>query len=87
MPTLRNAAAVDHAANRHAVLGHPIEDDARVERRTLDGREQLVTRLVGQVPAERDSAEVWVHEHRAIAVVPRHTQQSRLAGAILIQPL
>src|SRR5512143_890783 len=39
---LWNAAAVDHAANRDAVLRHPVEDDARVECRTLDGPEQLV---------------------------------------------
>src|SRR6267142_3155377 len=32
-----------------------------------------------QVPAESDSAQVWIHEDRAVAVVPAHAQQPRLS--------
>ena len=34
---LRDAAAVDDSADRYAVLFHPLQNDARVERRALDG--------------------------------------------------
>ncbi len=76
---------VDHTTNRHAVLGHPLEDDARVQRGALDRREQFVARVVIQIPPERDAAEVGVHENRAVAVVPGEAEQSRLAGPVLLE--
>ena len=43
---LRNAAAVDDAADGHAVLLHALQDDARVEGGAFDGGEQFVLRGV-----------------------------------------
>ena len=38
---LRNSAAIDHAPRGRAVFRHSIENDAGVERRSLNGRKQL----------------------------------------------
>ena len=78
---LRNAAGVDDAIDGHAVLGHALEDDARVERRAFDGGEELVLRGVQQVPAEGDAAQLGIHQHRAVAVVPAQPQQARSGPA------
>src|SRR5690349_3598029 len=77
---------MDHALDRNAVLAHPFHDDPRVHRRPLDGGEQLVLGRVAQVPAERYSAETRIDEYRAIAVVPRHAQKSRLSGTMTRRP-
>ncbi len=82
-----NAAAVDHAADRDAVLLHPLEDDAGVEGGPFDRREQVVLRRVGEVPAERDPAQFRVDEHGPVAVVPGEVQQAGLAGAVRRQAL
>src|SRR6185312_14678999 len=81
---LRYPAAVYHAVDRHAVLRHSFEYDARVERGPLDCGEQLVARVVVQIPAECHTAKMWIHEHRAVAVVPHHAQQSGLPRAIVL---
>ena len=74
-------------SHRHAVLFHPLQNHARVERRAFDGGEQLVLRRVRQPPAERDAAQFRIHQHGAIAVVPGEPQQSGLAGAVVLQAL
>ena len=84
---LRDAAAVDDAADRHAVLFHALENDARVEGGAFDGGEELVLRGVRQVPAERDAAEFGIHQHRAVAVVPGQAQQPGLPGAVVVESL
>ena len=43
---LRDAAAVDDAPHRHAVLFHALQNDARVEGGPFDGGEQFVLRGV-----------------------------------------
>ena len=73
------------AVNRNAAFGHPLQDDAGVERRAFDGREQLVLCGVEQVPAERDAAEIRLDQHGPVAVVPCQAQEAGLAGAILIE--
>ena len=75
---LRDAAAVDHAIDRHAVLGHAFENHARVKRCSLDRCEEMILRRMVEVPAKGHAAEVRVHEHRAVAVIPRDVQQSGL---------
>ncbi len=39
----------------------------------------------GEVPAERDAAQLGIHQHRAVAVVPGQAQQAGLAGAVLVE--
>ena len=77
---LRNAAGVDDAVHRHAVLGHALQDNARVKGRALDGREKLVLRGVHQIPAEGDAAQFGIDQHGAVAVVPGEAQQAGLSG-------
>ena len=82
---MRNAAGVDDAIDAHAVLGHALENDARVERGALDGGEKFVLRGVDQVPSERDAAQLGIHQHGAIAVVPAQAQQAGLSGFIRVK--
>ena len=69
------------------MLFHALQNHARVERRPLDGGEQFVLRGVRQLPAERHAAEFGIHQHRAVAVVPGHPQQSGLARCERLEPL
>ena len=83
---LRNTAAVDDAAHRHAVLFHAFENHAGVESGALDCGKKLVLRGVRQPPAERDAAQFRIHQHRAVAVIPGEAQQSGLPGAVFSRP-
>ena len=49
---LRNAAAVDDALNRRAVLLHALQNHARVKRGAFNGGEQFVLRRAGQIPTQ-----------------------------------
>src|SRR2546427_775688 len=80
-----SAAAARRPPDRHAMFGQPFKDDAGMESSSLDGRKELVLRRVQQIPAQRDSAELGVYKHCAVAVVPRQAQQPGLAGAALLQ--
>ena len=69
------------------MLRHPLQNDARVKRRPLDRREQLILRRVDQIPSQGDPAQLRIHQHRAIAVVPAQPQKASLPGAIILQAL
>ena len=84
---LRNPAAIDHSQRRRAVFAHPVENHARMEGRSLDGCEKLILRGRLQVPAQRDAAQIRIHQHGAVAVVPGQAQEAGLPGAIAFQPL
>ena len=77
---LGDAAAVDDAADGHAVLFHAVEDDAGVQGGALDGGEELIGCGVVEVPAEGDAAEGWVDQDGAVAVVPGEAEEAGLAG-------
>ena len=61
------------------MLRHSLQNDSRMKRRPFDRREQLILRGVHQVPAQRHAAQLRIHQHRAIAVVPAQPQQPRLS--------
>ena len=69
--------------DQRPILLHALENDARVERGAFNCREQLVFRRMRQIPAKRDAAQLRIHQHRAVAVVPGQPQQARLAGAVV----
>ncbi len=79
---LRNAAAIDDAVDHGAVLFHALEDDPGVKGSALDCRKEFVSGRGGQVPPKRHSAQLRIHQDRAIAIVPGKAQQAGLAGAI-----
>jgi len=83
---LRDAAGVDDAVDADAVLGHALENDARMECGAFDGREELVLRGVDEVPAKGDAAEFGVDEDCAVAVVPADAEQAGLAGLVGLEP-
>ena len=78
----RNAAPVDDSFNRSPMLLHPFEDDARVQSCPLNCSEQLIGRGVVEVPSECNAAKRRIDEDGSIAVVPRETKKSGLAGFI-----
>src|SRR5438067_2094899 len=82
---LRNTTGIDDTLNANTVCCHAIEDDAGVQRRTFDGCKKLVLCSALEVPSQSDSAQVRVHQHGAITVVPGEAQQSGLACAIIFQ--
>src|SRR5581483_4224495 len=84
---LRNSAGIDHARDPHALVAHAVEDHARMKRRTFDRCEQFILRGALQIPAKRDAAQVRIYEDGAIAIVPRHPQETGLSGAIFLEPL
>jgi hypothetical protein len=55
-------------------LRHAIEDHAGVQRSAFDGGEEFILRRALQVPAKRDAAQVGIHQHSAVAVVPGQTE-------------
>src|SRR5260221_8923588 len=61
---------------------HAIEDDPGMKSGAFDGSEEFVLRGGLQIPAESDAAEIGIDEHRAVAVVPGHAEQTGLAGAV-----
>ena len=67
------------------MLGHAIQDYAGMKRRSFDRCEEFVLGRALQVPSQGDAAQVGVHQHGAIAVIPGHAQQAGLPGAILLQ--
>ena len=60
------------------MFAHAIENDTCMECSPFNGCEQFVLRRVLQVPAESHSAEIRIDQHRAIAIVPRHSQETGL---------
>ena len=45
-----------------------------MKRRPFDRREEFILGCALQVPSQRNAAQVGVHQHGAVAVVPRHAQ-------------
>src|SRR5437660_1537833 len=67
------------------MFAHAIENDTCMEGSTLNGCKQLVLCRVLQVPAESHSAEIRIDQHRAIAIVPRHSQETGLTRMIVLE--
>ena len=84
---LWNATGVDYSLDFHAVLGHAIQNDSCVKSGAFDGREEFILCRRLEVPAKGNSSQVWVHQDRAIAIVPGHAQQARLSGPIVFESL
>jgi hypothetical protein len=57
---------------RRPVLLHALKDDARVQRRSFNGREELVLCRVHKIPAERHTAEIGIDQDGSVAIVPDH---------------
>src|SRR5215470_13030919 len=56
-----------------------------MERCSFDRGKQLVLSGALEIPAKSNPAQIRIHEHSAIAVVPGHSQQSRLTRAVVLQ--
>jgi hypothetical protein len=82
---LGDAAGVDDAVDRNAVLGEALEDDAGVEGGAFDGGEELVLSGVDEVPAEGDAAELGIDEDGAVAVVPGEAEEAGLSGTVAVE--
>src|SRR5690348_17940830 len=61
---------------------HSIENHACMEGRTFNRGKQFVCRCALQIPAKSHPAEIRIHQHGAITIVPSEAQQSRLPSAI-----
>ena len=82
---LRNPPRINHAINAHTVLRHALKNQPRMERGAFNRGEQLVLRGVHQIPAQRHAAQLRVHQHCPVAVVPCQAQQPRLPSLVAIE--
>ncbi len=57
------------------------------KRGAFNGGEQFILRGALQIPTQGDAAQVRIHQHGAVAVVPGHAQQAGLPGAVVFQSL
>ena len=46
---------------------------------------KLIGSRMQQVPAKRNAAQLWIHQHRAVAIIPGKAQQARLSGPIIFR--
>src|SRR5262249_24186200 len=84
---LRNAAGVDYALYAHAIRGHAIENDPRVQRCALDSCKEFVLSSALEVPAKCDAAQIRIYQNGTVTVVPGEAQETSLSGAIVLQAL
>ena len=56
--------------DRHTVVFHAFQNNARVKRGALNRGKEFVLGRMRQVPAERHAAELRIHQDRAVTVIP-----------------
>ena len=87
VPVIHGVIARRHPYTYEMGLGHAVEDDSGVERSAFDRCMEFVLGGVEEVPAERDSAKVGVHENGAITVVPGNAEKAGLSGTVSFEAL
>src|SRR5690348_8708686 len=68
------------------MIGHAVENYSGVKGGSFDRGEEFILSGALQVPSQRNSAQIGIHEDSSVTVVPRHAQQASLACAIALEP-
>src|SRR5208337_2079597 len=84
---LRNAARIDDATYGHTVVLHALENNAGVKGGALNRGKEFVLGRMREGPAEGHAAELRIHQHRAVAVIPGQAQQTGLAWPEIFESL